>query len=291
MVWGIQDGGPRTVTVEDGFLRSRGLGAKLVPPLSLVLDDLGIYYDPTRPSRLEAHIDRAAGGLRPDQRRRAERLIGALSQGGLSKYNLSGPCPDLPAGRRLLVVGQVADDASVRLGTNDVTSNLALLQAARQANPDVVIVYKPHPDVEAGLRPGAIDAAPLADVIAQAADPVALMTQVDAVWTMTSTLGFEALLRGVPVTTLGTPFYAGWGLTEDLGKRPARRAARPDLIELVHAVLIDYPRYVDPLTGSACPVEVVVDRLTHGPLPGRGAGPRILARLQGARAGWTRFWR
>ena len=35
--------------VEDGFLRSRGLGAELVPPLSLVTDDLGIYYDPTRP--------------------------------------------------------------------------------------------------------------------------------------------------------------------------------------------------------------------------------------------------
>ena len=43
-------GTPRGVAlrrVEDGFLRSRGLGADLVPPLSLVADDLGIYYDPT----------------------------------------------------------------------------------------------------------------------------------------------------------------------------------------------------------------------------------------------------
>ena len=37
---------------------------------------------------------------------------------------------------------------------------------------------------------------------------------------MTSLMGFEALLRGIPVTTLGTPFYAGWGLTTDLGPIP-----------------------------------------------------------------------
>lgn len=291
MVWGAHDRGAGTVAVEDGFVRSRGLGAELVPPLSLVLDDLGIYFDPTRPSRLEALIDAAASGLRTDQRRRAERLIAALREGGLSKYNLAGPCPDLPAGVRLLVVGQVEDDASIRLGTGEIATNQALLQAARVAHPDAVIVYKPHPDVDAGLRPGAIDATGLADVIAAGADPVALLDQVDAVWTMTSTLGFEALLRGVTVTTLGTPFYAGWGLSEDLGKRPARRAARPDLVELVHAVLIDYPRYVDPVTGMACPVEAVVDRLRHGPLPRPGPANRMLAKLQGVFAGRAPFWR
>src|ERR1700744_433582 len=37
--------------IEDGFLRSMGLG-KVDPPLSIVLDDLGIYLDASRPSRL-----------------------------------------------------------------------------------------------------------------------------------------------------------------------------------------------------------------------------------------------
>ena len=41
--------------------------------------------------------------------------------------------------------------------------------------------------------------------------------------TMTSLAGFEALLRGKPVTTHGQPFYAGWGLTEDIC--PVRGAA------------------------------------------------------------------
>jgi hypothetical protein len=62
---------------------------------------------------------------------------------------------------------------------------------------------------------------------------VAALDAVDAVWTMTSTLGFEALLRGKPVVCLGTPFYAGWGLTKDRGPTLPRRAVRPDLLALV----------------------------------------------------------
>ncbi|QEW21536.1 Capsule polysaccharide biosynthesis protein [Marinibacterium anthonyi] len=280
--------------IEDGFLRSRGLGADLIPPLSLVADDLGIYYDPTRPSRLETLIIASTGALRPDQRLRAERLIAAITQSRLSKYNLSGALPDLPdlpEGHRILVPGQVEDDASIRLGTDRVSTNLALLQATRAANPDAVLIYKPHPDVEAGLRPGAIDATGVADITAARADPIALLSHVQEVWTMTSLLGFEALLRGLPVTTLGAPFYAGWGLTTDLGRIPARRGARPDLVELAHATLIAYPRYFDPVTATACPPEVVIDRLTHGPLPRPGLANRSLAKLQGALATHAHWWR
>ena len=39
--------------LEDGFLRSLGLGVDGYPPLSMVVDKLGIYYDTTRPSTLE----------------------------------------------------------------------------------------------------------------------------------------------------------------------------------------------------------------------------------------------
>ncbi len=279
---------PAIRRVEDGFLRSRGLGAELVPPLSLVTDSRGIYYDPTRESDLEHLI---AGPLPPGGRARAERLIAAIVGRGISKYNLAGALPDLPEGPRILVPGQVEDDASIRLGAGDVRTNLGLLQAARAANPAAVIVYKPHPDVEAGLRPGVVADAAAADVVARGADPVALIAACDAVWTMTSLLGFEALLRGKPVTCLGAPFYAGWGLTTDLGPVPARRTARVDLVHLAHAALIGYPRYFDPVSGRPCPVEVVVDRLAAGDIPRGGLGMRLLAKAQGRFAGYARFWR
>ncbi len=314
--------------VEDGFLRSRGLGAELIPPLSLVTDDLGIYYDPSRESRLERLI---LSPLPDAGKARAAQLMAALRATQLTKYNLGGALPDLPPGHRILVPGQVEDDASIRLGAGEVRSNLALLQAARAAHPDAVLVYKPHPDVEAGLRPGAIrpaQLAGLADVVATAADPIALMEACDEVWTMTSLLGFEALLRGKPVTTLGAPFYAGWGLTRDIGLMPDThrnpppdgnaptpanspsapmrfsviperrlRSAdghplpRPSLEQLVHAALIAYPRYYDPVSRRPCPVEVVVTRLSQGGIPHPGAVNRIISKLQGLLASRAHLWR
>ncbi|SNR53377.1 capsular polysaccharide biosynthesis protein [Paracoccus sediminis] len=289
LAWaGKADATPQAIRVEDGFLRSRGLGADLTPPLSLVADDLGIHYDPTRESRLERLI---ADGPPPAGRARAVRLIEAILAARLSKYNLMGAAyrPAPTTRRRILVPGQVQDDASIRLGAGSERTNLDLLRRVRRDNPDAHLIFKPHPDVEAGLRAGAISA-DLADEIALATDPAALLDHVDEVWTITSTLGFEALMRGIPVTTLGAPFYAGWGLTRDLGPVPVRRVARPDLTTLVHACLIAYPRYRDPITGLPCPVEVAVDRLRNG-ITLRPPALRLLARMQGLLAGRAWLWR
>ena len=282
--------------LEDGFLRSRGLGAELVPPLSLVVDDLGIYYDPSRESRLDRLIA-AATKMEPKQLLRAEDLVARLVALGVTKYNPGGAAPEVPlAGERplILVPGQVEDDASIILGAGEVRTNAGLLTRARALYPEALILYKPHPDVVAGLRQGAVAddvLAQCADAVLAQGDPAILLAQVDGVVTMTSGLGFEALLRGVPVTCLGAPFYAGWGLTRDLGPVPAHRKARPSLAALAHAALITYPRYFDPISGLPCPPEVALDRLADGAgLRGR-PGLRALAKLQGWFAGQSWLWR
>ncbi|MEM8592801.1 MAG: capsular polysaccharide biosynthesis protein, partial [Pseudomonadota bacterium] len=253
----------------------------------------GIYYDPRKESRLEQLIN-ASPSLPLGALDRAAKLRRALIESGLSKYNLGGALPDLPSGKRILIPGQVEDDASIRTGTGAISTNIALLREARTVNPDASIIYKPHPDVETGLRTGKIDETDLqdlADVTAYEADPIALIEACDEVWTMTSLLGFEALLREKPVTCLGTPFYCGWGLTQDLGDVPARRRATVSLDGLTHAALIDYPRYYDPVTNQACPPEIVIDRLRDGKLPRPGLGLRLLAKAQGAFASYAHLWR
>ncbi len=287
--------------VEDAFVRSRGLGAALVPPVSLGVDDLGLHYDPAQPSRLEALI---AAPLPPGGAARAQALRRAILAAGLSKYNLGHFDPALatrigalraarPGAAVILVPGQVENDASIRLGAANLRSNRALLETTRARNPQAVILFKPHPDVEAGLRPGAIAGAEaLADLVVEGADPAALLAHVDAVWTLTSGLGFEALMRGVPVTCLGVPFYAGWGLTTDLAEVPARRQGhRPDLDRLVHAALIAWPRYMDPRTGQPCPPELALERLAEGQGPRAGLALRLLSKAQGALASQAWLWR
>ena len=126
---------------------------------------------------------------------------------------------------------------------------------------------------------------------AAAAPAAALIDLADEIWTMTSTLGFEALVRGKSVTTLGAPFYAGWGLTRDLGPVPARRTPRPGIDGLIHAALIAYPRYMDPVSGLPCPVETALARLSDPAALPRPPALRVLAKLQGLFAGSAWLWR
>ncbi|MEM9343703.1 MAG: capsular polysaccharide biosynthesis protein, partial [Pseudomonadota bacterium] len=100
------------VRLEDGFLRSRGLGAALTPPLSYALDDLGIYYDPAHESRLERLIEEALA-LSSADLARARALIDRLIAARVTKYNTGSAPSALPEGHRVLVVGQVEDDAGL----------------------------------------------------------------------------------------------------------------------------------------------------------------------------------
>jgi len=268
--------------MEDGFVRSQGLGAALTTPGSLVVDRTGIYYDPTRASDLETLI--AARTDMPDYARaRAQALRAKLIAGRISKYNLGGArlvdaLPD-DRRRRILVPGQVEDDASVLLGGGEVRSNQALLQAVRSANPGAFLIYKPHPDVEAGFRQGKVsEATELCDLVLAEGDPIEAIDAVDEIWTMTSLMGFEALLRGRKVVCLGHPFYAGWGVTRDLGGTLDRRTARVDLDALTHASLIDYPFYFDHGQGISLSVEQFVD------VVGTQSPPSVLGRV-------ARLWR
>nr|HBK51176.1 capsular biosynthesis protein [Pseudomonas sp.] len=139
------------------------------------------------------------------------------------------------------------DDASALCSGGGTGCNLRLLQQVRARLPDAWILYKPHPDVEAGKRRGHIAPAQLvglADQVLAGVDIASLYGQVDALHTLSSTAGFEALLRGLPVVTYGTPFYAGWGLTEDHQPLP-RRTRRLTLDQLVAGALLRYARYAD----------------------------------------------
>ena len=259
--------GAPLIRVEDGFIRSVGLGANLSPPSSLVLDRQGIYYDPGRTSDLEDILQTAA--FTPELRRQAAELRALIISAGLSKYNVGGhevAALFAAAGerQRVLAPGQVANDASVVRGGGKVKDNLGLLQAARAARPDAFIVYKTHPDVEAGLRPGGVpaeEALRYADVIASKASIASLLDQVHEVHTLTSLSGFEALMRGLPVVTYGLPFYAGWGLTEDR-ERCDRRRRRLELDELLAGALILYPRYVHRPSLAPCEAADVARQLS-----------------------------
>ncbi|MFM2066187.1 MAG: hypothetical protein RLZZ584_1096 [Pseudomonadota bacterium] len=254
--------------MEDGFVRSVGLGSDLIRPHSLVLDRRGIYFDPSRESDLEHLL--ATTHFSDEELRRAAEVRQLIVQHGLTKYNLE---PRAQArwnhqGRRVVLVpGQVEDDASIRLGATSVCTNAGLLQAARRASPDAYIVYKPHPDVMSGNRRGALDATQaLADHVETQLSVVSCIDACDEVHTMTSLTGFDALLREKGVFTYGVPFYSGWGLTQDMAQgAPSlmRRRRRLSLDELVAGTLLRYPVYWDWELRGYTTCEAVLMTLLH----------------------------
>jgi len=262
--------------MEDGFLRSVGLGSDLEQPLSLVVDTSGIYYDPSTPSDLERMLSEAH--FTESDIERAIALRAAIVRHRISKYNVGtrrsvGPAS---AGRDVvLVIGQVEDDASIQRGTLDIRRNEQLLRAARVHRPHAHLMYKPHPDVVRGHRKDSLPltlAARLCDEVVVDAGLADCLDVADEVHTMTSLVGFEALLRGLRVYTYGQPFYSGWGLTEDRHAHE-RRSRRLTLDELVAGTLIRYPRYVEADTGRYTTPEATLEQLRR---PGR---PAALTRL------------
>lgn len=240
--------------MEDGFLRSVGLGSDLRRPGSLVIDPAGMYYDPRTPSAIEQHLKQH--DFSELELKLGEQLLTHFHEQALTKYNVGTRSQlnwrTLAEERRIILVpGQVDDDASVQLGSPFVAGNAALLEAVRAAHPDAFIVFKPHPDVVSGNRRGQVPEKVLnacVDVVETSAGIVDCLDAADAVHVLTSLTGLEALIRSKPVTVWGQPFYAGWGLTTDMHPL-ARRGRNLPLAALVYATYAWYPTYVDYKTG------------------------------------------
>jgi capsular polysaccharide export protein len=278
--------GAARVRIEDGFFHSCGLGSDMIAPRSQVIDRRGLYFDATRPSDLSVLLNESA--FSEAELARATELRKLLNELGVTKYNLGRRAPEWapPVGKKIVLVpGQVADDASIRLGTGAISTADALLREVRVRRPDAFIVYKPHPDVLSGNRSGLIDAQRLADIVDTSADLLSLIDIADEVHTLSSLAGFDALMRDKAVFTYGLPFYAGWGLTCDaLAPLPWRERAL-SLDMLTAGVLVHYPIYWDWRLRLYTTPEAVVRQLALGaarPL-GRVRGNRQRPFLKAAR--------
>jgi capsular polysaccharide export protein len=286
--------------MEDGFLRSVGLGADLRRPSCLVIDRQGMYYDSSENSDVIDILK--ALELTAAQRSRADTLVADIRRLAITKYNVGRPQDSAALLSRLkasaqqgtqnsdegnnegsdegvrddsepreiiIVPGQFENDLSIACSLGEIKTNIALLAQVRTDYPAAFIIFKEHPDVYSGVRPGALGelaAKQFADVYLADIDMDSLLACADRVCTLTSLTGFEALLRNKAVTVYGSPFYAGWGLTTDklaLPNRNRDKGKSLSLSELVYGAMIEYSRYVDWNSGALTGPEQTVAFLAH----------------------------
>ncbi|NNH18167.1 hypothetical protein HLB01_03845 [Bordetella trematum] len=259
--------------MEDGFLRSSNLGAAHTTPYSLILDSGGLHYDSEGDSDVERILNKKS--FSSDDLVKAAECLRFLRGLGLSKYNpptsLDAPTPGIKTRRRIAVLGQVDNDMSVRLGNPDGWSMVDMIKLAKLEHPDAEILYRPHPEVYLGYQRSKFKSRRIKNVctvVSPDSSLIDFLESVDHVYTLTSLSGFEALLRGVSVTVLGTPFYAGWGLTDDRVKLPHRKVEL-SIEEIFAGAYLKYPRYLADLSRpdigfKAAALRITADRMING---------------------------
>lgn len=251
--------------VEDGFIRSIGLGSNLTKAYSLVVDDIGIYFDPRTPSRLEYILKNT--DFNDELIQEAKEIRQLILDNSFSKYNCLKH-KELPKREQktILIPAQVEDDASIKCGGLGYDS-LKLIKQVRAENPEAYIIYKVHPDVVAGNRKGLKDE----KIILKYCDEIITNISIDScikacdeVHTITSTAGYDALIRDKVVVTYGAPFYAGWGLTIDKNITPEilyRRNRKLNINELIAGIIILYPKYIHINTKSLVKTKLAIKYL------------------------------
>lgn len=265
--------------VEDGFIRSVSLGAMRSSPISLTFDRQDMYFNAGVPTDLEDLLASYDFDKDHDLMQRSKSAIARVLNSGLSKYN-AGISVDVEeiygpkTRKRILVVGQVERDASIQFGSDKRYNNNDAVWIARRENPDAQIIYKPHPEVLAGTAEATSDPNAVRGIATVLDKNISLADSfrtIDQVYTITSLSGFEALLRGIKVTTLGCPFYSGWGLTDDRQANP-RRTRKLTIEQIFAAAYILYPKYFDPVAKEYVDVEtalnILQDMRSGMPAPG-----------------------
>jgi capsular polysaccharide export protein len=230
-LWCYHRFGGSLTLLEEGFIRSLDLGVEGSPSFSIVEDDVGIYYDAIVPSRLENTLNSYDFDSDTPLMATAREAMDLIRHHHISKYNHA---PDVREGffgdgsqiksgmtRRVLIIAQTAEDASLIYGLGNTYTTDQMIDAAVAENPDAVIYLKIHPDVLSGKKRSDIDIDSVRQrciIIDQNFNPISLLEHFDTVYTKTSQMGFEALLLGKQCVCFGMPFYAGWGISENRGQ-------------------------------------------------------------------------
>ncbi|MBR0555834.1 hypothetical protein J5J10_09095 [Ciceribacter sp. L1K23] len=230
--------------------------------LGFQIDDLGFAFDSRQASRLERMLNDPHYALTERQTARARRLIARIVSGRFTCYNKRMPGDATPFNAtpgHVVVIGQPARDVLIEFAAAAPRDGEQMVKVACAENPErQVYVTQPFEGTLETRTVASRSRVRNLEVIAEDIRIVDLLDGCSAVYTLSSTSGFEALMRGKRVVTFGQPFYAGWGLTDD--RNPVRRRTeRRTVEELFHVACIELSVYVNPKTGKLVEIEDALD--------------------------------
>jgi capsular polysaccharide export protein len=209
-----------------------------------VFDRKAMHFDRSRPYMLEETYDFAVDMALMEK---AVELSRRMREEGMAKYRLSvrrsvAEVID-PTRKKILLLGQVEADLSIRYGAERLITGNELLQLAADENPDAQILYRPHPEALAYAKahyskPAGV--AHIATILTSDFGVGDCLNNANKAYTVTSLPASKRLCGTSQVVTLGAPFYSGWEFTED--RLPnTRRNRRLTPLEVLAGAYLLYP--------------------------------------------------
>jgi capsular polysaccharide export protein len=232
--------------IEDGFLRSYGLGSDFFAPLSLCIDSGDLHFHAQNRENSDFHTAIRQSSCHDMALKRVQDFVKIMHDNRISKYNVEPKINiNVPKNKHIIFVsGQVSGDASLNYGGLEahLKDDFGLLSQVRKDYPASYILYKPHPDVTQGNRKKSKNDIYCEAIYDQKIIKISIIDCIqvsDMTATLTSQTGFDALIRGKKVHCYGNAFYKNYGLCAN--DTPQSQAISLD--NFIHAALIDYPIY------------------------------------------------
>ncbi|TGN52618.1 hypothetical protein E4L95_16210 [Paracoccus liaowanqingii] len=225
-----------------------------------IIDDMGYYFDSRQPSRVEKTLNDGNFNLSEIEMKRAKSLISKICAESITKYNkYVSECGYKLEDGAILVIDQKKGDASIEFAGAHDNTFLEMMDKAVAENPDKPIYFKRHPDsIHRNMNSYRDRRRQAIIILPDEVSIGAVINQCDTIYTVSSQVGFEGLLRGKKVVTFGAPFYSGWGLTDD--RMPiTRRSTKRNIEELFHVSCIKNSIYFDSDTGKIIEMEEAID--------------------------------
>jgi capsular polysaccharide export protein len=227
-------------------------------PFSLLIYTSSIHFDRERNSDLEQMIHSYIPSKSDDMR--VKRCVDFIKKYGVDKYNLTQNKADLildHSKENILVIGQVDSDDSIKYACRNAITSNQLVYFVKKRHPEANIIYRPHPEVLRNLQSDqenylTLKGICVLDESLSSLSSLLSCKALQTVYTISSLSGFESLLYQKNVFVYGSPFYAGWGLTNDIETNDRGIAS---LNHLFYCTYIKYPTYICPLYGEKITIE------------------------------------
>lgn len=238
------------------------------------------HYDIRGHGRLESLLTDKFIPLSEMQIKRSRYCIDKIVSNKLSKYNNQQKDFIIDnSDYKILIVDQALGDQSVNLSGCNSDTFKEMLDSALNITKNVYI--KIHPEQLVGRRKGYFNFNipnneqvfvskqnyPTVKIINDYVNPISLLEKFDEVWTVSSQLGFEALMLNKKVVCFGTPFYSGYGLTEDKANTNTLKFRKTfnnhlTVEDIFYKTYIEYTTYCNPFNfKDLWQIEDVIDNL------------------------------